>query len=490
MSWNFDNSFARELERFRAPAEAAPFPAPALRQFNHALASELGLDLTGLSDSELAQILTGQVVPDGAEPVAMAYSGHQFGHFSPMLGDGRALLLGEVIGKDGARRDLHLKGSGTTPFSRPGTDGRCALRPALREYLMSEAMDALGVPTTRSLAVTTTGETVVRQQGAEPGAVLARIARSHVRVGTFQLAAAHFGVEDVQRLADYVIARHFPDLATAPNPYLALLDRVIAVQTELVAQWMLTGFVHGVMNTDNVSIAGETIDYGPCAFLDSYSASTVFSSIDTQGRYAFGNQPAICGWNLTRLAEALGGAILAHDADAEPELIALLKGISDRLDTAWLTGMRRKLGLREEHEGDLQLAQDLFAAIEGQNADFTQLFRELASALSGDETALRALVRDPGSLDGWLARWRERIGDDDGRDAATRAEAMNAVNPLIIPRNHKVEDALDAAVAGDMAPFESLFEAVTHPFADRPESQEFAAPPPAGSARHVTFCGT
>ncbi|MEZ5743445.1 MAG: YdiU family protein [Sphingomonadaceae bacterium] len=483
MNLRLDNTLARQLEKFRTPWKADEVPEPGLVLVNRALAGEIGLDLSGCDDAALARLFTGQERPGDIETVALAYSGHQFGQFSPLLGDGRALLLGEIVGPDGGRRDIHFKGSGRTPYSR-GADGKCALGPALREYVISEAMAALSIPSTRSLAVATTGERVFRETPL-PGAVLTRVAASHIRVGTFQYAAAHHGVEEVRRLADYAIARHYPDISGAANPCLALLERVIEVQAALVAKWMCVGFVHGVMNTDNVSIAGETIDYGPCAFLDDYSANAVFSSIDHGGRYAFGNQPAICQWNLIRLAEALGGAVIEADADGEEKMIDLLNGFGQRYEAHWLAGMRAKLGLEGEREGDMALAKALFAAMEGQGVDFTLFFRRLADVPADGDEALHGLFNDPEAIAGWLEQWRARIAEGWGGKAA-----MDAVNPLYIPRNHKVEEALAAATAGDLAPFEKLVEVVTHPYAEREGLEAFAEPAPESFGKYVTFCGT
>ena len=483
MDLPLEDTLARQLEKFRTPWQADEVPAPELVVFNRTLAETIGLDLADADDAELARLFTGQVQPEGIESVALAYSGHQFGQFSPLLGDGRALLLGELIGPDGMRRDIHFKGSGRTRYSR-GADGKCALGPALREYVISEAMAALGIATTRSLAVATTGEQVLREKPLA-GAVLTRIAASHIRVGTFQYAAAHHGIEEVVRLTDYVIARHYPDLAGAANPGLALLERVIAVQARLVAQWMCVGFVHGVMNTDNVSIAGETIDYGPCAFLDAYSQSAVFSSIDHGGRYAFGNQPAICRWNLIRLAEALGGAILAVDPDGEEKMVALLNGFVARYEAEWLSGMRAKLGLASARPEDRDLAMGLFTAMEGQGVDFTLFFRRLAQAAQAGDDGVRALFADPEAIAPWLADWRAACDDNWlGR------EAMDAINPLYIPRNHKVEEALAAANDGDLGPFERLVEVVTHPYAAREGWEAFAEPAPESFGPYVTYCGT
>jgi uncharacterized protein YdiU (UPF0061 family) len=468
MTIAFDHSYARDLPGTYLRVAPDPAPAPRLLVLNRSLADALGLDL---SDAEAEAWLSGASLPPGAEPIAQAYAGHQFGGFSPQLGDGRAHLLGEIVTPKGARFDLQLKGSGKTPFSRGG-DGKAALAPMLREYLISEAMAALGVPTTRSLAVVATGETVWRET-ALPGAVLARVAASHLRVGTFQFFAARGDQAQVRRLADYAIARHYPDAAQAPNPALALLDAVIAAQARLIAQWMGLGFVHGVMNTDNMAISGETIDYGPCAFMEGYAPGTVFSSIDRQGRYAYANQPLILGWNLARLAEALvplldpvaeTGVKIANDR---------LAGIADRYRAEWLAVMRRKLGLSGEDPGDGALADDLLTAMQG--ADWTLTFRRLA-----DDAALRPLFDDFTAMQAWLPRWRARAGEGAAQRIAT-------ANPAVIPRNHKVEEALTAATAGDMAPFHALLAAIQAPFT---EAEPFMLPAPSGFGGYVTFCGT
>jgi uncharacterized protein YdiU (UPF0061 family) len=417
----------------------------------------------------------------------LAYAGHQFGHFNPQMGDGRALLLGEVIAPSGQRFDLHFKGSGATPFSR-GADGKCALGPALREYLISEAMAALGVPSTRSLAVTATGEGIWREQ-PHPGAVLTRVAASHLRVGTFEYAAAHRGLEGVQKLTAYALTRHYPRAVGARNPALALLEAVCEAQAALVAKWMNLGFVHGVMNTDNVTISGETIDYGPCAFLDAYSASEVFSSIDKGGRYAFGQQPLVCRWNMYRLASALIEAIAAVDeADAEAARV-LLEEFPARYRRHWLAGLRPKLGLFTEQAGDAELGEALFTALEGQGADFTQMFRALSAALTVGYDPVAAEVTGRDAFAPWFTRWQERLAREP-LDTAERAVRMDAVNPLYIPRNHRVDAALKAAEAGDMAPFMALLEAVTHPFVRRSEWDRYALAPAPDAPHFITYCGT
>lgn len=485
MPFAFDNSLQRALEGFFVPWQAAVPPAPQLAIYNHALAAELGLPEA--TEAQLAAWFSGAEPLPGSETAALAYSGHQFGHFNPQMGDGRALLVGELIAPSGQRFDLHFKGSGKTPFARNG-DGKCALGPALREYLISEAMAALGVPSTRSLAVVTTGEGVWREQ-PHPGAVLTRVAASHLRVGTFEYAAAHRGLDGVQKLTGYALARHYPHAIDARNPALAVLEAVCEAQAVLVAKWMNLGFVHGVMNTDNVTISGETIDYGPCAFLDAYSAGQVFSSIDKGGRYAFGQQAQVCRWNMYRLASALIEAIAAVDeADAEAARV-LLEEFPARYQRHWLAGLRRKLGLFTAEQGDLELGEALFAALEGQGADFTRLFRSLSAALTEGYAPVAAEVTDRDGFAPWFARWQQRLAREP-LEPAERAARMDRVNPLYIPRNHLVDAALKAAEAGDMAPFHALLEVVSHPYAALAGHEEYAQGAPAGSPQHVTFCGT
>src|SRR6478609_5060596 len=449
----FENTYAALPANFFARVAPTPVVAPRLIKLNRPLAIHLGLDPDRLDSPEGAEILAGKRLPDGADPIAMAYAGHQFGHFVPQLGDGRAILLGEVIDKDGVRRDIQLKGSGRTPFSRDG-DGRAALGPVLREYIVSEAMFRLGIPTTRSLAAVVTGESVMRET-VLPGAVLTRIASSHIRVGTFQFLATRGDIGGLRRLADHVIARHYPHAANAERPYHALIEGVIDRQAELIARWMLIGFIHGVMNTDNTSISGETIDYGPCAFMDAYDPAKVFSSIDHLGRYAYGNQPNIAQWNVARLAEALL-PLLGKD---EPKALAAaeesLGSFAATFHAAYLGGLRRKLGLAAEHEGDAELAQDLLDAMAKNQADFTLTFRRLSN-IALDPTnsePVRELFIDPTAFDEWGARWQQRIADEP-QSRAERQSAMRSVNPAFIPRNHRVEAVIQAAVNDDFAPFE------------------------------------
>ncbi len=495
-AFRFDNSFARELPGFYEPWPPAVVPAPRLLYFNDALATELGLDLAVFDDNAKAALFAGNALPVGAQPLAQAYAGHQFGGFSPRLGDGRALLLGEVIDAHGHRRDIAFKGSGRTPFARGG-DGKAAVGPMLREVLLGEAMHALGIPTTRALAVVATGEPVQRERTL-PGAVLTRVAASHLRVGTFQYYAARGELQRLRQLADYTIARHDPALAASPQPYLALLQAVAARQAALLAQWMNVGFIHGVMNTDNMALAGETIDYGPCAFMEAYDPATVFSSIDQQGRYAFGNQPEIAYWNLTRLAEALL-PLLADDAERAVAMATEVIVAFPALYRAHLLrGQRAKLGLRRgdavDDTADTALADAWLALLQAQGVDFTLAWRRLADAADGDAMPLRALFVDAQALDPWLPRWQARCASEDGTAATAgpaRAHAMRRVNPYVIARNHRVEEALDAGTAGDLAPFERLLDALRHPFDETAALAAYAEPAPAAvTARYQTFCGT
>lgn len=483
--FDFDNSYAKELSGLYTLVEPPGFADAEVLVLNDDLAQELGLDAVRLRQ-QAAAVLSGHRIPPGATPLAQVYAGHQFGHLSPQLGDGRALLLGELLDPDGARRDLQLKGSGRTPYSRGG-DGRATLGPVLREYLMGEAMHRLGVPTTRALAALSTGDTV-RRESMLPGAILARVAASHMRVGTFEFFANQRDLAKLRRLADYALARHFPARVGADNAALALLEEVIAAQAKLIAHWMLIGFVHGVMNTDNATLSGETIDYGPCAFMDSYSPSTVFSSIDRQGRYAFGNQPGIGAWNMARFAEALL-SLLAP----EPEpAIELAQGALDRYAATYQAhlrdGARLKLGLTTEEEGDEELFRDLLSVMQEGEVDFTGFFRRLASLL-------RQRGDVPGSLGDelafapWLERWRARLAHE-SVEPADRADSMDGVNPIYIARNHKVEEALAAAHEGDLGPFTKLGEVLADPYVERPELAEFAEPAPSSFGAYETFCGT
>jgi uncharacterized protein YdiU (UPF0061 family) len=486
----FQNTYAALPDNFFARVAPTPVDSPRLIKLNRPLAVHLGLDPDRLGSPEGTEILAGKRIPDGADPIAMAYAGHQFGHFVPQLGDGRAILLGEVIDADGVRRDIQLKGSGPTPFSRRG-DGRAALGPVLREYIVSEAMAALGIPTTRSLAAVVTGENVMRETPL-PGAVLTRIASSHIRVGTFQYFAARGDTEGVRRLADHVIARHYPQAANADRPYHALLEGVIARQAQLIARWMLVGFIHGVMNTDNSSISGETIDYGPCAFMDGYDPAAVFSSIDEQGRYAYANQPRIALWNLTRLAECLLPLFSDQQDKAIEEAQLALGGFAEAFTAAYQAGLRNKLGLFTARDDDPALAQDLLDAMAKNQADFTLTFRRLSdAALDPDGDAeVRRLFVDSTAYDEWAARWRQRIGDE-AQDPVARQAAMRTVNPAFIPRNHLIEAVIDAAVnRDDFAPFEELLVVLSKPYEDQPTLAGYAEPPKPHQRVLQTFCGT
>ncbi|WP_299931451.1 protein adenylyltransferase SelO [uncultured Nocardioides sp.] len=472
--------FARELPELALPWQAVDTPDPRVLVLNEPLATELGLDPDWLRGDGVG-LLTGTRVPDGATPVAQAYAGHQFGGYSPRLGDGRALLLGELVDDSGRLRDLHLKGSGRTPFSRGG-DGLAAVGPMLREYVVSEAMHALGIPTTRSLAVVATGRPVQRET-VLPGAVLARVASSHLRVGTFQYARATDDLDLLRRLADHAIARHHPAAADAPHPHLALFEAVVAAQASLVAQWMLVGFVHGVMNTDNMTISGETIDYGPCAFMDAFDPATVYSSIDTGGRYAYGNQPVVAEWNLARFAEAIL-PLLAEDQDAAVAIaVESLGAFRGHYSAAWSAGMRTKLGLPEGLHDEVASAvvTDLVALVQADHVDHTSFFRSLGAAARGDAEPARGMFLDLPAFDAWTARWLA-LGPD--------ADVMDRANPVYVPRNHLVEEALAAATDGDLAPLDQLLDAVSAPYDERAGLERHAEPAPDSFAGYQTFCGT
>jgi uncharacterized protein YdiU (UPF0061 family) len=475
----FQHRFADELSELSLPWQAAESPDPRLLVLNHELALELGLDPGDLGTPDGLRLLTGSRVPAGATPVAQAYAGHQFGGYSPRLGDGRALLLGELTDREGRLRDLHLKGSGRTPFSRGG-DGLAAVGPMLREYVMGEAMHALGVPTTRALAVVATGR-LVRRETVLPGAVLARVASSHLRVGTFQYAAASGDLGLLRRLADFAIQRHHPAAASAEHPYRRLFDSVVVAQAALVARWMLLGFVHGVMNTDNMTISGETIDYGPCAFMESFDPATVFSSIDTGGRYSYGNQPVAAEWNLARFAESLL-PLLADDQDAAVTLaVESLGRFAPTYSAAWSSGLRAKLGLSSAGDGADELAEEFVQLLRADHVDWTSAFRALSSAAHGSAEPVRGLFVDLAGIDDWLGRWLA---------LSPEASLLDRTNPLYIPRNHLVEDALDAATAGDLAPVRQLIEAVRHPWTERPGLERYATPAPEHFGRYITYCGT
>lgn len=481
MSIAFDNSYARLPARFAARVAPSAATDPQLIRFNAGLAAQLGLELPGADERALARLFSGLDIPSGAEPLAMAYAGHQFGHFVSQLGDGRAILLGEVTGRDGVRYDIQLKGSGQTPFSRRG-DGRAALGPVLREYIVSEAMAAMGVPTTRSLAAVLSGGHVYREAEL-PGAILTRVARSHIRVGTFQYFAARQDVEALRILADFALARHYPDQDTTGGAALALLNATVAAQARLVAHWMSVGFIHGVMNTDNMAISGETIDYGPCAFMDVYHPNTVFSSIDEHGRYAYANQPRIAQWNLARLAETLLPLIDLDTDKAVAIATEALNQFGAHFERAFLQRMRAKIGLMAERPGDLQLIQGLLTAMAQGGADFTLTFRAL-----GREDAGR-LFNDPALYENWAELWRARLAEE-GATPQSRISAMAAVNPWIIPRNHIVEAVIHAAVGGGFAPFHDMAAALERPFDEKPELARFAQPPLPHERVERTFCGT
>jgi uncharacterized protein YdiU (UPF0061 family) len=492
----FDNTYARLPERLFARVRPTPVREPRLVKINTTLAEALGLDLGALASTEGAQVFGGNQVPDGAQPLAQAYAGHQFGVFVPQLGDGRAVLLGEVVARDGARYDIQLKGAGRTPYSRRG-DGRAALGPVLREYIVSEAMAALGIPTTRALAAATTGEPVARDT-LLPGAVITRVAASHLRVGTFQYLAARGDTEGLAALASYALARHHPDAVGSGNDALALLERVIRAQASLVARWLGVGFVHGVMNTDNTSISGETLDYGPCAFLDEYDPDKRFSSIDTGGRYAFGNQPRIMLWNLARLAEALLPLLAGNEDEAVHLAKERLERFPRLFEAAQTAVFRAKLGLGplpEEEEGDLALTEDLLGRLASDRVDFTLFFRRLCASAADPaaDTQTAALFANAGAFHEWAERWRARLGREEV-GAAERAAAMRRHNPAYIPRNHRVEEVIAAAVAhADFGPFETLLDVVTRPYddrEDRPELARFADPPGPEERVLETFCGT
>lgn len=483
-------------ERFYARFDPVPVEAPLLIAFNRPLAEDLGFDLAAYDEARATEWFAGNAVPPGAEPLAMAYAGHQFGNFVPRLGDGRAVLLGEVTDREGRVRDIQLKGAGSTPFSRGG-DGRAPLGPVLREYLVSEAMHAMGIPSTRALAAVTTGERVMRRV-PEPGAVLTRVAASHIRVGTFQYLAARGDVEGLRELADHVIGRHYPELADTEHlnrpegeRYLALFEAVQKRQAALIAKWMGVGFVHGVMNTDNTSISGETIDYGPCAFMETYDPRTVFSSIDEGARYAYGNQPSIAQWNMARFAETLLPLI---DEDQEQAIAAatrVLEAYPAQFEAEKLAVMRAKLGLAHEEESDGELIDSLLEAMQAGRADFTLTFRQLAAVAEtpAERTPLLELFERSEPIEAWLATWHERLAKE-GADGGAIAARMRAVNPAYIPRNHRVEAGLNAAAEGDFAPFETLREVLARPFDEQPGREEYTLPAAPSERVFRTFCGT
>jgi uncharacterized protein YdiU (UPF0061 family) len=486
----FDNSYGRLPERFYARVAPTKVGDPRVLRINRPLAELLGLSPDELASSAGASVLVGNELPPGAEPLALAYAGHQFGGFVPQLGDGRAILLGEVVGTDGRRRDIQLKGAGRTPFSRGG-DGRAALGPMLREYLVSEAMAALGIPTTRALAVATTGEVVLRDERL-PGAVLTRVAASHIRVGTFEFFAARGDRDALAALTSHALARHYPIAAGSGNDALALLEQVIEAQANLVARWLGVGFVHGVMNTDNTAISGETLDYGPCAFLDVYDPNKKFSSIDHGGRYAFSNQPRIAHWNMARFAETLL-SLLADDQDEAIRLATdRLSRFSTLFEAAHLRVLRAKLGLTREDPDDGSLALDLLSRLAENQVDYTSFFRRLCACAADPslDADVLPLFEDPDAFRTWAEIWRRRL-DSETLAPSARASSMKRVNPAFIPRNHRVEEAIEAAVRrGDLAPFDALAGVLSSPFEDQPGRAHLAAPPGPEWRDYRTFCGT
>jgi uncharacterized protein YdiU (UPF0061 family) len=488
MRLGFQHSYSTLPGSFHIRIEPTPVPNPQLVVFNTTLAEDLGLD-PGAIEPHAATLFSGNQLPEDAQPIAMAYAGHQFGMFVPRLGDGRAILLGELRDRDGILRDVQLKGAGRTPFSRNG-DGRAVIGPMLREYLISEAMHALRVPTTRSLAVVTTGETVYRDEPL-PGAVLTRVASSHVRVGTFQYFAARGDGEALRQLADYVIARHYPAAREADSPVLAMLQEITERQVALITDWMLLGFIHGVMNTDNMALSGETIDYGPCAFMDHYDPKTVFSSIDHSGRYAYTNQPAIAQWNLARFAETLLPLI---DPDMEKSVALATQAVApviEKFDSRFLAGMRRKLGLSVPMDGDAELVRDLLTTMERSRADFTLTFRRLTllAADPAKRSDSRELFGAESGLEGWLENWQQRLARDP-QASPERVATMQAASPKFIPRNHRVETALRSAEKGDYSPFRTLLRVLQRPYDEQPDQAEYALPPEPSERVLQTFCGT
>lgn len=486
MSIPFDNSYARLPDAFFAAIEPTPVGAPEMIRLNRGLAAELGMDVAALDSPNGLEVFSGNRLANGSEPLAMAYSGHQFGSFSPQLGDGRAILLGEVVRDDGDRYDIQLKGAGPTPFSRRG-DGRSALGPVLREYIVSEAMAALGVPTTRALAAVSSGENV-RRDGLVPGGVFTRVAHSHIRIGTFQWFAARQDDVNLKVLADYTIARHYPEAQNEDNPYLALLENVIQRQARLIAHWLQIGFIHGVMNTDNMSVSGETIDYGPCAFMDDYHPMKTFSSIDQQQRYAFANQSTIGHWNLARFAETLVPLI---DGDQE-QAVAKVETALDSFAKIHKAELEKrffaKIGIADGSSEDWKIIEKLLSVMAEGEADFTLVFRHLSNALeSSNDNQLVGLFKEPAGFVGWLADWRERLQNGD-RDQAVKL--MRQANPIYIPRNHRVEEAIVAGNEGNFAPFHRLAEVLQQPFTEQENSTEFESAPRPEQVVHATFCGT
>ena len=485
---DFQNTFAKDLEGLYKETTASVNPSAEMLLVNENLALELGIGLDKLYSKNAFDIFSGNKKPFNSITLAQAYSGHQFGHFNPNLGDGRALLLGEVLNIKGELRDIQLKGSGPTPFSRRG-DGKSALGPVLREYLISESMHILGIPTTRALAAIKTGEEVERDTNL-PGGLMTRVASSHLRIGTFEYASLQNDNELIKKLADYSISRHFPDTADVKNPYLALFAAICNQQSSLIANWMSIGFIHGVMNTDNMSISGETIDYGPCAFMEDYDPATVFSSIDVNGRYAYGNQPAILTWNLTRLAETLIPLINEDKNKSIKLLTEVLQLIKPVYTNYWLSLMRSKIGLSKEEQNDIELITSLLEIMEEEKADFTNSFRLLSKSLIGDTQSIRKLFNNSRRFDGWMMIWQERISHE-GVAEEKIVSSMNKVNPMYIPRNHKVEEALKAAVFdSDMKPFNKLYSVLQNPYHEIIELESFTEPAPESNIPYKTFCGT
>lgn len=493
-TFQFDNTYSKLPEHFFARLDPTPVQQPNIIKVNHILARHLGLDPNFLETPTGANILVGNQVPDGAEPLAMAYAGHQFGGWVPQLGDGRAILLGEIVGSDGQRNDIHLKGAGKTPFSRSG-DGRAWIGPVLREYILSEAMAALSIPTTRALAVTSTGETIMRESRF-PGAVLARVASSHIRVGTFQFFSSRQDIDALKKLSDHVIDRHFPEARSSSNNYLALLDRVIARQADLVAKWMAVGFIHGVMNTDNMSISGETIDYGPCAFMDTYHPATVFSSIDRMGRYAYAKQPEIAHWNLSCFASSILPLINQNEEIAVQAATDKLNSFQEKFDIAWNSNFRLKIGLLDHREGDADLTHDLLHCMATNKADFTLTFRRLCDLTESTDPkndamdkSFTMLFEDPIAAAHWLVKWRARLSHEKGNQLERRT-IMKTTNPAYIPRNHRVEEVIVAALKEDYGPFEKIVDLLSLPFDDQSNNIDFQNPPNKDEIIFETFCGT
>jgi uncharacterized protein YdiU (UPF0061 family) len=492
--FRFDNTYSRLPERFYARLNPTPVKKPRLIKVNRLLAIKIGLNPDFLETPAGINILAGNKIPDGADPIAMAYAGHQFGGWSPQLGDGRAILLGEVVSSDGQRHDLHLKGAGQTPFSRNG-DGRAWIGPILREYIVSEAMATLGIPTTRALAAVTTGETVMRE-GPFPGAVLMRVARSHIRVGTFQYFAARKDTEALRLLSDHIIEKNYPEAQNSSNSYLALLESVIKQQSELIAKWMAIGFIHGVMNTDNMSVAGDTIDYGPCAFMDNFNPETVFSSIDQMGRYAYNNQPQIAHWNLSCFASAILPLINTNEKAAVEAATDKINSFPEQYFAAWASIFGSKIGLVDQQKGDADLAQDLLDCMARNKADFTLTFRRLCDISKDKDQENRlpdelftTLFEDKSAAEVWLVRWRRRLFKE-GQTNLERQTAMRAINPAYIPRNHRIEEIIVAAFDGNFDPFEKFIEILSQPFDEQIENVGFQSPPLPEEIVRATFCGT